>query len=82
MRGDRLIHFQLLLAQAFDAIALTLTNANGFSFTPISYAGLPQTPTAGMMMCINDSATTSGVAQPGGFNTVMVFYTGTDWKVM
>ena len=84
MRGDRIIRNQLLMAQAFNALADTITHSKGSALTPTAFASLPVPAAAGMIMCINDSAVTGwgSVVTGGGFNSVIAWYNGADWKVI
>jgi hypothetical protein len=82
MKGDRVILTQLHMAQAFGALADLVENSTGYAMQPVTYAELPLTPATGMIGCITDSAVTSGIVTPGGFNTVLVWHNGTNWKVL
>jgi hypothetical protein len=82
MKGDRIIQTQLLMAQGFNSLADLIENSTGYAMEPVPFISLPPAPTAGMIACINDSSVTSGVVTPGGFHTVLVWYNGTDWKII
>jgi hypothetical protein len=57
------------------------------SFTPLTYATLPATPTFGMRACITDSTLADTAANygttvaGGGANSAFVKYTGTAWVI-
>ena len=82
MRGDRIVQTQLLMAQAFGALADLVNNSTGYALTPVAFASRPAHPLPGTLACIKDSSVTSGVVVGGGFNTVIAFYNGTQWKVI
>lgn len=82
MRGDRIIQTQLLMAQGFGALADQIANSTGYAMTPVTFLELPTPPAAGMIACITDSGVTTGVVTPGGFHTVLVWFNGTNWKVI
>jgi hypothetical protein len=84
MKGDQIIHTQLLIAQAFGALADQVNNASGYVFSPVTMISLPEVPAAGTVACIKDSSvnTWGGVVAGGGFFTVLAFYNGTQWKVI
>jgi hypothetical protein len=84
LRGDRIIQTQLLMAQAFGALADQINNSTGYAMTPTPLVSMPAEPEAGMIACINDSSVTGWgqVVVAGGFHVVLAFYNGTDWKVI
>jgi hypothetical protein len=85
MRGDELIGTQLLMAQAFNALAATVSNSVGIGLTPVSFAILPDAgDAAGMLACINNSNTNvpGTVISGSGTYTVLAFCDGVNWKVV
>jgi hypothetical protein len=76
MRGDRIIATQLMMAQGFNALADLIANSTGYVLEPVAFSKLPAEPKAGMIACVSDSGVTSGVVTPGGFHTVLVWYSG------
>jgi hypothetical protein len=82
MRGDQIVQNQLLMAQAFGALADTVKNSHGFVFRPMTVAALPALPLTGTIVCVNDSSVTSGELVGGGFQTVIAFYNGASWRVI
>lgn len=51
--------------------------------TPVTFAGLPGAPTAGMIRAVSDSNTVvwGAVIAGGGGNQVLAYYNGTAWTV-
>lgn len=84
MRGDRIIQTQLLMAQAFSAIADLVANSTGYALSPVAFEKLPEAPKVGTIACVMDSGVAGWgqVVTPGGFHTVLVWYNGTGWKVI
>lgn len=84
MKGDRIIQTQLFMAQAFNALTDAINNSTGYVLTPVAFASRPDQPAPGSLACINDSdvAGWGEIISGGGFNTVIAFYNGTQWKVL
>lgn len=83
MRADVIVHTQLMLAQALEALAMLIEQSTGLQLTPVAFADLPTPPQLGMIACVSDSTvvTWGGVIAGGGTNTVLAFYNGTNWVV-
>jgi hypothetical protein len=82
MRGDDLIQTQLLMAQAFSAVAITVAASVGTVNRPTPLASIPAV--VGMIACISDSTvnTWGAVIAGDGPYTVLGFFNGANWKVV
>lgn len=71
------LYLQTLLAQFGNQLN------NQVQLTPVTFAGLPSTPTAGTILAITDSNTAvwGAAAAGGGANTVLVWWNGASWTV-
>ncbi len=62
---------------------LTSIGAGYIQLTEVAYAGLPASPTVGMLAAVSDSntATWGATIAAGGANHVLAYYDGTNWTV-
>lgn len=83
MRGDIVVHSQLMIAQAIGALAQHIDGSTGFALTPVVFADLP-TGRKGLIACVDDSTvnTPGAIIAGGGSYTVLAWHNGTDWKVI
>lgn len=68
---------------ALDVVG-TVNISEVLTLNPIAYASLPASPTMGMIACINDSGggDWGDIVVSGGATISIIFYNGTDWKIM
>ncbi len=62
---------------------IVLLSPHFLQLTPVTFATLPN-PVPGLIAHISDSqtATWGDVVTGGGFNQILVWYNGTNWKVL